>query len=166
MKQIWQFEKLIYLLYILLIIYVGVIVLVPVLMLFDIEINIRSNLDTDSFAFWIFFTLELIVYLLFLLGVYFLRRVSLYLREDEPFKQLVIKGLNRSGTYMILSGLLSITSLVAVWVYKLVTGELSIGYGTDLILTLFIIIVGLFFKIQSNALMLAMKNKEELDLVV
>jgi hypothetical protein len=166
MKKIKQFKSIIHVLYILLIIYVAIIAFAPVFVALGLDFSILSNHAMESHEYWIFFSLYFLVYLLFLLGVYYLRKVSLLLQITEPFQEPVIDGLNKSGSFMILAGFLSISSSFFAWVFKLFSGEFSIGYGSDLILTLLIIIIGLFFKIQSKTLAMANENKRELDLVV
>ena len=71
-----------------------------------------------------------------------------------------------SGRSIVLVGLLQILNSFGILVYELIIDTSSFSIGIDSLMPIFIIIIGLFFMIQSRALLIAKNNKEELDLVV
>ena len=115
---------------------------------------------------WGILITTLIAYIFFLRGVYFLRKIGRELLGDRYFSLKLIKYLNISGTQFIWSGIsFFIISFLMIF-YNLTLGELKITYDSSSISTFFIIIIGLFFRIQGETLAKAKTYKEEIDLTV
>ncbi|MFK2818908.1 DUF2975 domain-containing protein [Flavobacteriaceae sp. LMIT009] len=128
-----------------------------------------NQVDLDVYEWslqsWILLALGVFAYILFMVGLYFLRKVGRYLLSEKYFSVSVIKNLNKSGSFLILSGVLGVLGFLIIYVIKLNSGTTAI-YNSDISLPLFISIVGLFFIIQSEVLLSAKTFKEENDLTI
>ena len=133
----------------------------------DVRIN-QTDMPIKkwSFMMWGILITTLIAYIFFLRGVYFLRKIGRELLGDRYFSLKLIKYLNISGTQFILSGILFFIISFLMIFYNLSLGELKLTYNSSSVSPFFIIIIGLFFRIQGETLAKAKTYKEEIDLTV
>jgi hypothetical protein len=128
-----------------------------------------NQIDVDiskwSLTYWSLLVLSLIAFTVFIIGVYFLRKVGRYLLSNQYFAIEVINNLKKSGHFFIFTGIMSFSVFVISWIIKLNSGNVLL-YNTDIVLPIFITIVGLFFIIQSEALMVSKQAKEDNDLTI
>ena len=127
----------------------------------------QINLDVSewSVTYWSLLVLSLIAFIVFITGVFFLRKVGRYLLSNQYFAIEVIDNLKKSGRFFIYTGIISFSVFVISWIVKFNSGNVSL-YNTDVVLPLFITIVGLFFLIQSDVLMVSKGAKEDNDLTI
>ena len=85
--------------------------------------------------------------------------------SNQYFATEVINNLKKSGRFFIFSGIISLSVFVISWIIRLNSGTVLL-YHTDIVLPVFITIVGLFFSIQSDALMISKQVKEDNDLTI
>ena len=138
---------------------IGVIVILP------------SNLGTVSqaevqvvnlnFNHWCIFS-----YILFFIGLYYLRKMARNQLSNRPYKNSVSTNLKKSGSFFIANGLLSILIIVMVFIIRLTNNKLQFTYDENTQFSVFAIIIGLFFIIQSNTIKKAKELKQENDLTV
>ena len=112
------------------------------------------------------FVAQVISYIIFLRGLFFLRKMARSLLSHKQFSLPIIQNLKKSGSHFIYAGILSFIILFALWLGKLLGGSLELTYDNNLIIPLFLSIIGLFFIIQSETLALAKDIKEENELTV
>ena len=104
--------------------------------------------------------------IVFLRGVYYLRKIARHLLTNKYFSKQIIKYLKISGTHFLLAGVMFVVIMILRWIGKLRAGLFEFVYDTNLMVPLFLMIIGLFFMIQSEALLVAKNFKEENDLTV
>ena len=147
--------------------FIGLIGLIFILPFGIVEINqVDVKVEGWTMFTWLVAIFSLIAYLIFLRGLYFLRKMARFLLSKNYFSDKLIKNLKRSGTHFILTGVIAITLLLILWFNRLYGGTLELSYDANLIVPLFLMIIGMFFIIQSNALVLAKNINEENKLTV
>lgn len=127
--------------------------------------QINLNVSEWSVTYWSLLVLSLIAFIVFITGVFFLRKVGRYLLSNQYFAIEVIDNLKKSGRFFIYTGIISFSVFVISWIVKFNSGNVLLYY-TDIVLPLFITIVGLFFVIQSDVLMISKEAKEDSDLTI
>jgi hypothetical protein len=127
----------------------------------------QINLDVSEWSVmhWGLLVLSMIAFVAFIIGVFFLRKVGRYLLSNQYFAIEVINNLNKSGKFFIYTGVISLSLYIISWIIKLNSGTVLL-YNIDIVLPIFITIVGLFFSIQSDALMISKQVKEDNDLTI
>lgn len=110
--------------------------------------------------------ISVLTYIVFLRGVYYLRKMARHLLTNKYFSKQIIKSLKTSGTHFLLAGIMFIIIMILGWIGKLSEGHFELVYDVNLMIPLFLMIIGLFFIIQSETLLLAKNFKEENELTV
>jgi hypothetical protein len=165
MKKTTIFKSLIDILYILHVI--GLIGILFILPFGTVQLNQDTmNIEDWSLLHWSIVVLSLSAYLLFLRGLYFLRKMARFLLSNNYFSLDTIASLKKSGKNFLYTGIISFTLIVILWTSKLSGEKFNFTYDKDVIIPLFLSIIGIFFIIQSNALILAKGMKEENELTV
>jgi len=109
---------------------------------------------------------SLTIYVIFLRGLYYLRKVAIFLLLNKYFSEQIIRNLIKSGMHFLCTGILSFLLMISLWIAKLYNGKLELTYDLNFMIPLFLMIIGLFFMIQSRTLVLAKNFKEENELTV
>ena|SRR5690554_5131809 len=165
MKRIILFKTLIDILYILH--FIGLIGIVFILPFGVVTINqVDVEVKDWGLFYWLIVVVSLIAYIIFLRGLYYLRKMARFLLSNKYFSKKIIKNLKKSGSHFLLTGIISFALLAAIWVNKLFGGKIELIYDANLFIPLFLTIIGLFFIIQSNTLDLAKNIKDENELTV
>ncbi|MFB1027296.1 MAG: DUF2975 domain-containing protein [Flavobacteriaceae bacterium] len=89
-----------------------------------------------------------------------------HLLTHKYFSKQIIKCLKISGTHFLLAGVMFVVIMILGWIGKLREGLFEFVYDINLMVPLFLMIIGLFFMIQSEALLVAKNFKEENELTV
>jgi hypothetical protein len=126
----------------------------------------NMSLETWNIIHWIIFALSTLGYLLFLIGIYFLRKMARHYLSNKPFSINIIQCLKKSGQYFILHGMVTIGVIIIQFTEKLFNSTMKFTYDVNVQMSILTIIVGLFFIIQSNTLINARKLKDENDLTI
>ncbi|HBY67602.1 MAG TPA: hypothetical protein DEG69_07540 [Flavobacteriaceae bacterium] len=105
-------------------------------------------------------------YIIFLLGLYYLKKTAKHVLNNNFLKTPVIENLKRSGNMLTIAGIFLMVTYTVFWLSTLSLGTIKLTYGTNIMIPLFLIIIGLFFILQSNALFKAKSIKEENDLTI
>ena len=136
-------------------------------LLFGVGSEFINVKDLDGTAWtWTALAIALICAVLFLRGLYYLRLIVNQLISQAYFSNSIIKNLQQSGNDFVLSGSLILLISFVLWIGNIFHGELNLRLDTEHLGALFLIIVGLFFSIQSKTLTLARAIKAENDLTV
>jgi hypothetical protein len=132
--------------------------------------NVTANSYEDftdlPLQYWIAVAVSFLTYLLMLIALYYLKKSARYFLDNDLLKEQVISNLSKSGVLLIITAISTTISYVLIWLTKLSVGTLSLNYGDNLFVPLFLGIVGLFFKLISNTLANAKLLKEEHDLTI
>lgn len=165
MKKAILFKTLVDILYIVHFIgLVGILFMIP---FGTVNINqVNMNVEDWSIFYWSMFIVSLFAYIIFLRGLYFLRKMARFLLTNKYFTENTIKNLKKSGNNFLYTGIISFALIIALWISKLTGGKFELMYDNNLLIPLFLSIIGMFFIIQSNALNLAKGIKEENELTV
>jgi len=121
-----------------------------------------TNLEQPRLLYWLILAIDGICYFIFLRGLYFLRKMARIFLSEKYFTKTVAISMQSSGNQFIYAGLLSILG----WTLGLIFNIAIDPSNTLRIIPLFIIIIGLFFTIQSKAMLSAIEIKNENDLTV
>jgi hypothetical protein len=128
--------------------------------------DMKLAIENLAFVHWSIIAFNFITYLLFLRGLYFLRKVARSLLSNRFFTEKIITNLKKSGLHFVASGIGHFLVLIGFFINKIYDGRLEINFDTNTTATLFLIIIGMFFSLQSNILKLGKAYKEENDLTV
>ncbi|RXJ52725.1 DUF2975 domain-containing protein [Gelidibacter gilvus] len=146
--------------------FIGVITLVIVMPFGDTKIQMIDQPVVEwSWALWLVLILSFLTYIIFILGLYHLRKVARYLLVNKYFDLIVVNHLKRSGLYFVVTGIFSLVLLLMVWLVKIMTGKIAL-YDSDITLSFFIITIGLFFIIQSDVILNAKNFKDDSELTI
>ncbi|MFD1550953.1 hypothetical protein DNU06_04880 [Putridiphycobacter roseus] len=140
--------------------------------LFFITIGIISPNETatslpplNSFH-WTIILIGLFAYIVFMMGLNYLRKVSRLLATNDFFSMEIIKQFKNTGNHFLATGIITTALLLANGVNHLFNGKLIFSYDLTFIIPMFLMIIGLFFLIQSKSIRLAKSYKEENELTV
>ena len=165
MKKAILFKTLVDILYILH--FIGLIGIIFIIPFGTININqINMSVEDWSLFYWSIFIVNLFAYIIFLRGLYFLRKMARFLLTNKYFSDDTIVNLKKSGNNFLYTGIISFALIVVLCISKLTGRKFELIYDNNLLIPLFLSIIGMFFIIQSNALNLAKGIKEENELTV
>lgn len=165
MKKAILFKTLVDILYILH--FIGLIGIIFIIPFGTVNINqVNMSVEDWSLFYWSIFIVSLFAYIIFLRGLYFLRKMARFLLTNKYFSDNTIENLKKSGNNFLYTGIISFALIVVLWISKLTGGKFELIYDNNLLIPLFLSIIGMFFIIQSNALNLAKGIKEENELTV
>ena len=165
MKKSFLFKSLVDYLYILNV--GGFLLLLTTISFGFVEINVIKGGDEHWSLLAISIScISVLTCIVFLRGVYYLRKMARHLLTHKYFSKQIIKYLKISGTHFLLAGVMFVVIMILRWIGKLRVGLFEFVYDTNLMVPLFLMIIGLFFMIQSEALLVAKNFKEENELTV
>lgn len=143
---------------------IGIIFIIP---FGTVNINqVDIKVEDWNLLYWLVFIVSLLAYIIFLRGLYYLRKMARFLLSNKYFSDNIIQNLNKSGNHFLYTGIISFILFAALWISKLVGGKFKLIYDNNLLIPLFLTIIGMFFIIQSKTLNMAKGLKEENDLTV
>ncbi len=116
--------------------------------------------------YWFIFIASLTIYIIFLRGLYYLRKMARFLLSNNYFSERISLNLKKSGTHLLTAGVSSLCLFIIIWISKFYSVDIELIYRSNFIVSFFLMIIGLFFIIQSDSLFLAKNIKEENDLTV
>lgn len=114
---------------------------------------------------WLVLLISLIGYVLFVMGLYHLRKMARHLLSKKYFDLVVVNHLNKSGNYFVATGIFTFVVFLAWWIMNLTVGNVSF-YDSNVMISLFMIMIGLFFIIQSEVILNAKNFKEDSELTI
>lgn len=165
MKNAILFKTLVDILYILH--FIGLIGIIFIIPFGIVNINqVNMTVEDWSLFYWFISIISLITYIIFLRGLYYLRKMARFLLTNKYFSEKIIKNLKKSGNHFLLTGIISFALFFILSLNKLYGGKFELIYDSNLLIPLFLTIIGMFFIIQSNALVLAKNIKEDNELTI
>lgn len=129
----------------------------------DIDLNTSEG---NQFYFWITVLLTGLSYIIFLRGLYFLRKLARYFLSDKIFTNIIIDLLKKIGQHFVVSGLIYTCIGIILFIGSLMNGKLNFSLNISSMVPLFLITAGLFSIMQSHALKYAKHVKEEHELTI
>ena len=145
----------------------GILGVIFILPFGSININqAQLKLEDWKVLHWGIFALTFVAYFTFLTAIYQLRKVAHLMLKNKILTESIALRLKKSGKLLITSGLIYSLIVLLVWIYKLYDGKISFLYDSDSLTPLFIIIIGVFFLIQSDVIITAKIASEENNLTI
>lgn len=157
------YKLLIDVLFVIHIIYILGFLMLPIITVFTVQG------ETGVYFQWydaLFKSLLAIPYVLFALGLLFLRRTSRDMIDKQYFSNVISINIKKAGKCFLLFGCLMLLGKFLMWILVLYAGKFSLGSDDSLVLALFSMMIGTFFILQSNALDIARDLREENALTV
>ena len=165
MKNTALFKTLVDILYVLHFIgLVGIVFILPLGILNQEQDVVNSEQWTGFY--WVLLCIGLIAYIIFLRGLFYLRKMAVSLSLGSSFSERIISNLKKSGKHFLYTGIMAFGLMILLWLTRLGLGKLSFGYNANLLIPFFLMIIGSFFIIQSNTLSEAKQIKEENELTI
>lgn len=110
--------------------------------------------------------LNTVGYILFIIGLSFLRKTARLAILKDFFNTKITKSLMKSGKAILLSGIAMLISFIFYWVNELIEGTISLTINIETVTTFFLLIVGLFFMLMAKDLNKAISWKKENELTI
>ncbi|HLV92711.1 MAG TPA: DUF2975 domain-containing protein [Aequorivita sp.] len=132
----------------------------------SVQVKSFEELNNLPFLYWLGIILSIITYILFLIGLNYLKKTTNFFIRNTFFHNTIIKCLKRSGMFFILSAIVLSIAYIIAWMLEASKGHIKLILGTNIMIPLFLCIVGLFFILQSEILDRAKSFKDENDLTV
>ncbi len=118
----------------------------------DIEFQGLEGYWSLPFLYWVGIGLSIFTYILFLIGISYLRKTANQIIADSFFSIKTSKDLRRSGVFLVLSAFVLAMAFLMFWFMDVSGGSIKFILGTDIMIPLFLCIVGFFFILQSKVL--------------
>lgn len=116
---------------------------------------------------WTIHLVSVLSYIILIIGISYLRKTARLMISTRLFDQNISLYLKKAGKFLISSSILSYTVFILIFIEQIYTeNKLEIVFDSNLLLEMIITAVGLFFIIQSEALIRARLIKEENDLTI
>ncbi|MEP2056292.1 MAG: DUF2975 domain-containing protein [Maribacter litoralis] len=116
---------------------------------------------------WLILAISTLAYILLIIGVKYLKNVAGIMTKSISFGPSVQINLKKSGKSLIFSSLLNYLTFALVFVKQLtINVPVEITFDNNLLLQIFITIIGLYFIIQSDILKMSYNLKQENDLTI
>ncbi|WGK66098.1 DUF2975 domain-containing protein [Croceiramulus getboli] len=128
--------------------------------------NFDFGIDKLPVWYWSGIFLSILAYIFLLLALAFLRRMARILLTRNFFLDPVIEYGRKTGKFFLFSGSTLVLVYIILWLGKLFSGKVQIDLGTDIIIPFFLLMIGLFFKLQAEALQQGKELKEENELTI
>jgi len=132
---------------------------------FDI-IQINAHFEETPVLIMTCIVISILTYLIFLRGLNFLRIVAKFLISNRFFSERIIINLKKSGIHFLFTGVLSFFVMFLIWIGQVINGKIVFSFNDKLVVSTFLIIIGLFFMIQGETLSFAKNIKDENDLTI
>lgn len=132
----------------------------------DVEFQGYEGYSTLPFLYWMVIGLSILTYILFLIGLNYLRKTANHLISTSFYTINITKNLKRSGVFFIISAIIMALAYVLVWGIDVSKGDIRLVLGTNVMIPLFLCIVGFFFILQSKVLDQARLFKEDSNLTI
>lgn len=125
---------------------------------FDVE-----NMEVNRFRDWTILGINSFVYFIFLRGLFFLRKLARILLAVNHLSKPLVKYMKKCGNMFLFAGIFSVLLFLTGKFLNVIYEPV---YSSFSITPIFLMIIGLFFVIQSRTLSHALIIKNENDLMV
>jgi len=137
--------------------------LFAILLRFPLGVIDVANMEPLNLWEWIILTISCLIYFIFLRGLFFLRKIAREFLLNKMFTKSVANSMKISGNQFTYAGIISLLIFLSKRLFDF--NFESIPQSVS-ITPIFLIIVGLFFTIQSKILLKAISIKDENDLTI
>ncbi|WP_203294514.1 hypothetical protein [Luteirhabdus pelagi] len=103
-----------------------------------------ENIQNLPTVYWIGIATSLLSYLVFLWGLFALKKTGNALLHENFFRDEIIHPLRKCGNRFVFAGGLLAASYGLFWVANMLEGNIKLTYGTNIMIPLLLLIVGLF----------------------
>lgn len=132
-----------------------------------IKINMQNQpVEEWSLFHWLILVISFLAYIIFVVGIFYLKKISKGLVDRKYFTILMIKNLQKVGKMFIVSGSFMIGIFLIQFISNLTNKTIRLIYNTELLFSVFIVAIGLFFLIQSKILEVGKNLKQENELTI
>ena len=107
----------------------GIIVIIPFGIVNINQVNVNGG-DWGLF-YWLTSIISLIAYIVFLRGLYYLRKMARFLLTNKYFSEKIIENLKKSGNHFLFTGIISFALFFILWLNKLYGGKFELIYDTN-----------------------------------
>ena len=114
---------------------------------------------------WAILFLSVVSYIVFVKGLFHLRKVARHLLANRYFDLTVVNHLRKCGRCFVLAGIASFIVFMIVWLVRITVDKIT-AYDSDFMISLFIATIGIFFIIQSEVIMNARSFKDDSELTI
>ena len=132
----------------------------------DVEFRGTEGYWNLPVLYWVGIGLSILAYITFLIGLNYLRKTANLFMTKAFFSLGIIRNLRLSGLFFVISGIIVSILFIIFWAIENTNGEIRIVLGTDIMIPLFLCIVGFFFMLQSKVLDEARLFKEDSNLTI
>lgn len=132
----------------------------------DVEFQGTDGYWNLPILYWVGIGLSILSYILFLIGLNHLRKTANLFMSNSFFSLEITRNLKQSGLFFVISGIIVAVLFLVFWAIKNSPGQTKIMLGTDILIPLFLCIVGFFFMLQSKVLDKARLFKEDSNLTI
>lgn len=146
--------------------FLHVIGLIAILMRIPMGFIAAENIEPLQLDGWIILIFKCIIAFIFLRGLFFLRKIARVFLLKNTFTKNVANYMKITGNHFTYAGLISVLIILSEKFFNLNFDPVLPIPKSFSINPIFLIIVGLFFTIQSQTLRKAIKIKDENDLMV
>lgn len=122
-----------------------------------------KNMEPVHLNEWVFLISNCIVYIIFLRGLFFLRKIAGEFLRNKTLTKTVMSLMKKTGIHFTLAGLILLITILTEKLFDLQLEPITELFNVT---PIFLVIIGLFFIIQSQTLLEAIKMKNENDLMV
>jgi hypothetical protein len=145
---------------------IGLIALIPISIFIVSRNEIRFENIKEKILIAVALFIGTITYIIFFRGLFLLRKVATQILLNKLFSMSIITNMKKTGKYFTWTGVLLIITYTFIWFGKLFNNKIEIIFSFNSLIPFLLIIFGLFFIIQSNALDIARRFKEENELTI
>lgn len=117
---------------------IGIVLIIPFGIVNINQVDMRVQ-DWTIF-YWLILVIILITYIIFLRGLYYLRRMAKLLLSNIYFSEQISTNMRKSGIHFLLTGIISIIPVALLWTNKLIGGEISLTIDNNLMIPFFLMI--------------------------
>jgi len=132
----------------------------------NVSVNGYEDVMNLPVFYWVAVITGILTYSMMLFALWFLKKSARYFMDNNLLKEPVSNNLGKSGFFLILTAIGAFVSYISVWLASFDASGITMQYGDNLFIPLFLAIVGLFFKIIANTLTNARLLKAENDLTI
>lgn len=132
----------------------------------DVEFQGSEGYWNLPFLYWVGIGLSILAYILFLIGLNYLRKTANQFLTSSFFTIEISNYLKLSVLFIIVAAIILTIIYIVFWVIETSNGTIKLVLGIDVMTPFFLCIVGLFFILQSKVIDQARVFKEDSNLTI
>src|SRR5690554_2921585 len=132
----------------------------------DVEFQGYEGYRTLPFLYWVGIGMSIATYILFLLGLNYLRKAAEQFVGNSFYSTAIIRTLRLSGIFFVITGILLALTYTMFWAMETAKGTTKLILGTDIMVPMFLGIMCLFFILQCKVFNQSMLFKVDSNLTI